>query len=549
MKTRCTLSHFLCLNLWFATSLAAQPTPSPAAVEQIRQEMQQLRQDYEQRMKSLEDRLNQLVPAPPPLAVATESAPTTNQPSANATADQVARARKAAKDQFRPTTETRERALAADRDRPWNDRVEQVLNNFVDITGYFRAGYGRDNEGGPQVAFQAPGALSKYRLGNEAENYLELGISKTFYTPGLFSADATQRPTDVADKPTAFVKVLGSAYNSYSSLGSASATDFGLPEAWGALGNVVRGQEALKFWAGERFYRRHDIHISDFFFQNMSGAGAGAEDLQLPFGKMAFAWIGAAGLSGVSDLPVPDAANKAGYSKVNYDLRLYDVPVLLGRGEFGITVAREDSGKDSNGNDAQNANGVAFSFLHTREKFLSDDGFNKFSLQWGQGPAKTFVSGFDYFTRNGDSYIRPDPSDSWRFRVTEHFVAQPWEHLSIGPALVYQYTDFTPQYGGEQHWFSFGVRPVIQFSRHFSLAIEPGVDWVKDSDAGSSGALFKVSIAPQVALGPGFFNRPVLRVFFTYASWPTAFRGLVGGQDYMNQTAGMTFGAQVEAWW
>ena len=27
-------------------------------------------------------------------------------------------------------------------------------------------------------------------------------------------------------------------------------------------------------WAGKRFYQRHDIHISDFYYWNMSGPGA-----------------------------------------------------------------------------------------------------------------------------------------------------------------------------------------------------------------------------------------------------------------------------------
>src|SRR5215470_6051638 len=40
--------------------------------------------------------------------------------------------------------------------------------------GYFRSGYGLTSAGGQQVAFQAPGADAKYRLGNEAETYAEL---------------------------------------------------------------------------------------------------------------------------------------------------------------------------------------------------------------------------------------------------------------------------------------------------------------------------------------------------------------------------------------
>ena len=87
---------------------------------------------------------------------------------------------------FQEPTDSVQLALAA-QEKPVRDRMERVLREYVDITGYFRAGYGRDDEGGPQVGFQAPGALAKGRLGNEAENYGELTIGKSFYLPGAFS--------------------------------------------------------------------------------------------------------------------------------------------------------------------------------------------------------------------------------------------------------------------------------------------------------------------------------------------------------------------------
>ena len=69
------------------------------------------------------------------------------------------------------------------------ERIEKVLNDFVDVKGYFRAGYGRDQKGGPQPAFQAPGAFAKYRLGNETENYGELTVGKNWYVSDLFSLE------------------------------------------------------------------------------------------------------------------------------------------------------------------------------------------------------------------------------------------------------------------------------------------------------------------------------------------------------------------------
>ena len=144
----------------------------------------------------------------------------------------------------------------------------------------------------------------------------------------------------------------------------------------------------MKFWAGNRFYRRHDVPINDFFFLNMGGAGGGVEDIQVPFGKLAMAWIGAASRSGFSDVPEPDPTNEAGFSKANWDLRLYDVSVPLGKGEFVLVYARSDSGLDENGQSAPESDGVALTFVHTREKFISEDGVNKLSVQFGTGAAK-----------------------------------------------------------------------------------------------------------------------------------------------------------------
>lgn len=533
--------------------------PTRSELETVRQEMRQLRQDYERRIRELEERLRKLDAAPAgmpaltsgvvaPTAAPANAASRPNPPVAEVRSNAVAHAKAFADEQFIRTTESRENALANEKSQPMRERAEQVLQEFIDIHGYFRAGYGRNDQGGSQAGFQAPGAFSKYRLGNEAENYGELTFGKNFYVPNLFKLDPQERPNGTPTGPIARFQTTLSIYNPYQELLSSANTDFGLPEAWGSIGNVIEAQPSLKFWAGSRYYRRHDIHISDFYFYNMSGTGGGMEDFQLPFGKLGLAWIGAASRSGFSGLPEPDPNNQAGFSKGNWDLRLYDVPLPLGKGELGVVYANSDSGKDAAGNTAPNSDGVAFTLLHTRGRFISDDGVNKFSLQFGTGAAKTFTSGFETFTLNNGAYIRPDAQNSWRFRATEHFTANLSEHFSIGPALVYQVTDYG-DLGGMVHWTSAGVRPILHLSKYLSLAFEAGVDWVKDSDLATSDCLYKLTVAPQVSLGGRFMSRPNLRGFMTYAGWGQDFEGRVGGNDYLGRQSGWTFGVQMETWW
>jgi maltoporin len=535
-------------------SAGAAQTQGPSEADQLREELRQLKQDYQQRMEKLEDRLrrletpNQTTQTGTNLIIAPTQPPSKPQARAGAEATNVLSAgRQFAREHFQRDTESRERAMLF-ASQPVRDRIEEVLQDFIDFHGYFRAGYGRDDKGGSQAGFQAPGALAKYRLGNEAENYGELSLGKSFYVPDLFSLEPQQRPDGTPTGPIARVQTTISIYNPYQNLNSSSDTSFGLPEAFASIGNVVPSQPSMKFWAGSRYYRRQDIHIDDFFFYNMSGAGGGVEDFLLPFGKLNLAWIGGASTSGFSDLPQPDANNKAGFSKANWDLRLHDVPLPGGKGEFGVVYARADSGNDSSGRSSPDSDGVAFTALHSSEHFLSDDGLNKFSLQFGTGPAKTFTSGFETTTFANGVFIRPDPRNSWRARVTENFTANLNENFSIGPALIYQLTDYTDE-GGMVQWLSAGVRPILHFNKYISLAFEGGVDWVKDNEASTSDYLCKLTLAPQVSLGNRFMSRPVIRAYVTYAHWGNDFKGQIGGNDYAQQTEGLTYGIQMEAWW
>ncbi|MGE9269696.1 MAG: maltoporin, partial [Verrucomicrobiales bacterium] len=405
---------------------------------------------------------------------------------------------------------------------------------------------GRSDSGGALQGFGLPG-VSKYRLGNEAENYGELLFSKTFFTPGSF---ALYDPSEKAVQGVVSQWNLRLAYvNPYDNYGSGSDTTFSVPEAWASFANIVPGDPDAKIWAGNRFYRRHDIHINDFYFWNMSGGGAGIEDLSFGPGKFAFAWIGGSSESSIYDLlGNPDPLNIAGFSKTNFDFRYYDWPFLGGKGELGLTYASAQSGYDSTGVKAPDSDGVALTLVRTHEDFLDAHSVHKTSLAIGTGPAKTFTSGFDTFSDTTGTYIRPDPDESWRFRATDHVVVKPWECVSLGTALVYQYTDFG-DHAPTQHWISAGLRPIWHLNEWASLAFEGGFDWISDSPNGNHGSLGKITVAPQISLGNEFYSRPTLRAFLTYAFWNDGQKGEVGGSDYAYETDGFSWGVQMESWW
>src|SRR5690348_1104382 len=181
-----------------ASSQINQSTNSEASA--IRSEMKQMQQDYERRIQELEKRLEQV-------ETKTQSTNTPRQSNAGTNANRpegvAEQYRTFANEQFRQDTESRDWALTQEQNRPFKERMDQVLNNFIEIGGYFRGGYGRDSEGGPQPGFQAPGAFAKYRLGNEAENYGEIAFDKKWYAPELFSGNPDVRPDGTPTGPIA----------------------------------------------------------------------------------------------------------------------------------------------------------------------------------------------------------------------------------------------------------------------------------------------------------------------------------------------------------
>jgi len=430
-------------------------------------------------------------------------------------------------------------------ENPLNARIEDILQGYIDISGYFRAGYGRSDAEGTQVPFGIPG-FAKYRLGNETENYGELAFAKTFFGPNAFASGTDQKG------PIAQMNLRLAFNDPYGNFGA--YTNLSVPELWASVANVIPGAPGAKVWAGERFYRRHDIHINDFYFWDMSGPGGGIEDIPLETGKFAVAWIGNGAYSSIYDeLNGSAFPAQADFSKTNLDIRWYDWPLMGGSGEVGLIYSHSNTRIYPNTAqettfDTQDSQGVALEIVRTKKGLIDAESLHKTSLQIGTGPAKTFTSGYEMFNVLSHNYVRADPEDSWRFRATDQLVFKPAEQLAIGTALVYQYTDFGDT-SLNQQWISGGVRPIWFINEYFNIALETGVDYVTDSAYGPSGTLRKITLAPEIALGSEFFTRPVIRAFVTYAQWSDGLQGSVGGLDYANESSGFTWGLQMESWW
>jgi maltoporin len=408
------------------------------------------------------------------------------------------------------------------------EKLSEQVNSF-EFHGYFRSGAGENGVGGQMVAFQAPGAGAKFRLGNEAETYGEF-----IFVNNWVNSDHV--PGSAWFKTEVMIEANTTNSDTYANFPNATGNDqYRLREAFVRAGNLFESQPGAKFWAGERYYRRQHIDIDDFYPLDTSGYGAGVEDLNVHVGKMSVAYLYGAR---------PDVITQNGnYEKSNLDVRFYDFKAPVGWLGGWFDFANQKGGTTTTGAVIPTSTGYAGGIRYQNLEWHG--GYNAIAVQFGTGAASNFSTSVDIPTAFQKS--------SERLLVTNHLLIQPNDKFAIMPIFIYQRSKDGNGLHGHNDWVSFGARPEIFFSKYVSLAFEGGFDYTDGFNSTVNGPvdgwLRKFTIAPQIGAGRKFFSRPVLRTFFTYADWSNGFRGLVGGVPYKNRTSGISYGVQAETWW
>ena len=402
--------------------------------------------------------------------------------------------------------------------------------------GYFRSGFGVAGTGDPQEAFRAPNAGAKYRLGNETEAYLE-----TIFGYGM-------RPKD--DSTAFFDTRINVSYVTPTSNTNSFETTTALREAFVVATGVWKAQQDASFWAGQRFFDRHNVNMNDFFYRDLSGFGGGLDSVRLGGGPLraGVAWLGGSVNELESDGSVPPPGSFQ-LSKNTFDLRLYGLPLAAGTlgVAFDLAVLGGDTVPFSGGDIVVRGNtGWAVSALYDRPLA---SGRNKLSVQYGTGVAHDFRAVLTQIPGRpftpGD---RVNYEDVWQFRAVEDLVLDRLGPISLQLGGVWQELDNGLPPGDRLTWLSLGARPGYHLSRYFSLELEAGLDHTIQSD-GASGSLMKLTLAPQITPGIAALSRPSLRAYVTYARWSDDFVGLVAPVLYGAEDNGFAAGVQIETWW
>lgn len=504
-----------------ATPVVAQST---AELDAIRAEMKAARDFYESRIAELEKRL-----------AAVEQAPAAGQVTAVGPAleQRLAALEKSSQETSEALEEVFSPSFVSE------GLPKDVTRNF-EFHGYLRAGYGVNQSGGGQRQITHPDGLFQIgpgRLGNEQDTYGELTFKYTF-------------PADEGGPKFAVQSTLAYKYSGDKSNYTTPSFSPGPPvtynsngdilfrEAFVTASNVLATAPEVQFWAGQRFYDRHDIHIYDYYFLDMSGYGGGVENITLGPGKLAVAYLG-----GTRDSMVIDDRGNS-LTKQSLDIRWSDLPTLGGKGMLWVAPMYLNGGGNVN---PDKETGVALGWVQSN---TLSKGFNKWSVQYGYGPASqfnTYVSAVDFQPKG-------TLDDSETLQFTNQTVWQFSDKFSLMAAGIINYSDAgSPQNSNpDRTLVSAAVRPIYMFTKHVGLETEFGVDWTDDTryDApDQSTTLGKLTVAGVIKPSGAFWARPELRAYVSYFRWE--------GEPFYYSPNGVTsnadsswsFGVQAETWW
>lgn len=381
------------------------------------------------------------------------------------------------------------------------------------------------------VCFRVPGAPAKYRLGNECETYGEVGLAQRFGDQRRY-VSINGRLGLVTPGQNDFRRLQLSDREHYLETG-------------GLLDGLWNGRlEGMKLWVGKRFYQRHDIYINDYYYWDNSGTGFGFEEMPLLGGRLAYAMRphviedpdAHTTLRLFKQDPLAKAPkNEAAGPRQERALRSHDLRWRVPANRNGqLTFGLEYRQAHRKGGE-----GVLLTALHEQEPFLG--GFNRLALFYGhQGPPPSY-----YFTNQ-----ERDLANAMTYRLADVLLAQVARRVAMMTALILEHRSADRSADPISGWLSCGVRPQYAFTEHIALAVEYGHDVVNPRSGGAR-HLDKITIAPQWTARSGFLDRPVVRLFMTWANWNKAAdrAGIMAVDDPFSATHGMIFGVQYETWW
>ena len=373
------------------------------------------------------------------------------------------------------------------------------------FNGYMRAGVGFDKNGKTNNTFQ--GCRKVGRLGYEDDMYGEIGLG----------ADIA-KVDDTVWTVNSMVQIDSDNANSWA---GNDATPI-LRQFNVEVKGLLDSDKDAKIWVGKKYVQREDIHITDYYYYDISGTGFGIYDLSLGSGKFQASYV------------QHDNDNAENFSL--FDVR-YSFPLWDGA-SFQIGNVYSQGKKTKEEQDQLNGNMLT---LELSQGFSG--GWNKTVVQWKTGANNACAEGTPYNTsrdRDGNSYKI--------YNFGETTISG---DLHMFHHADFEVADFDDSVNTKTTEWRVVVRPWYKLTKMTRIYTEFGAYGMtikKDHKQDQNERIQKATIAYAITPDAGnFWSRPEIRF---YATWLHGTDGNVTWTNgYRKGSTDITVGAQVEAWW
>ncbi len=430
-------------------------------------------------------------------------------------------------------------------------KAQEIFNNdnsLFKVSGYLRTGFGRSEGGADQVTFQMPGALNKYSLGNQADTYGELQFNYIY-----FLDDAKSKSIDVV--------WMSSIHERFA---TENEMHFNFTEQLYLRANNLLGFGET-IWGGNRHYERQCIYMLDRMWLNpgQKGWGFGIENLlhgsseeDLKFAVWRF------NNDHVVSYKSGEAGNLYSYTA---DVRWVNKPVSE---RLNVNFAANYSYRAAN--EALGYGGESGVGLFAWLDYSGEDIKNTTALLFRQGAniSEHHWSGISAVENpSNNNYVTGNLGKAYSLELNNNFLyddIEDWTLNLITMAVVrnngttpYDYVDGEAQYRGDMgkmiYWLTAGARGSYYVNDHLRLTLEYTYEYIDNREIAAAGHLNRVTFTPELSLKKGYYSRPVLRPFVSYALWSDDLRGHIANSiidsPYGDRTRGFTYGLQAEIWW
>jgi maltoporin len=404
------------------------------------------------------------------------------------------------------------------------------------FSAYFRSSAGSNLKGGQLECYTNPGSQgNEFRLGNECGVYSEASFISQLVDPENANGISSQA-------------VFTFAYV-YENKTDFEVTNNNWVLRQGYIELASTEDAPGKFWMGKRFYRWSDVHSDDFFPVSFNGPGAGWGGLKTSVGNWDFGIIQNSESKEINGSTTAVTTSVKNAAKTTFHVKLEEMPLtenskLSFWGVVGVTPATRDTTAPSTRYKAATGG-----FLAIKDNYKKESIGNEFGIAFGNSVLASMSAQGEL---SKDCNDMTDASctveKSNRLRLWNALTVEQ-NKWSTQVATVFDEYDKRTNVDSKIRWTSISIQPLYYLTDHVGIISVLGFSNVLDeSDGLGNRTLTRFTVGPQLALGKGYYSRPVLRALYSNTSWNKANKTSFSTSSSQGERNAQSLVAQVEVW-